>query len=245
MLTIATASILITALTMAYFVSSDTVTNRLNAQHPSVELLEPKWYSDGMNLANASEPGMLIDKNPYARNNGKIDIYVRIKMQLSVIRSQNQNLASPATPENPNEIYQLSAEQVRDRILQAIRMKDHSTPLITDIKSNSEIEICHNMFQCDMTDICDYAVEKSEEENTYYFYFVKRALSSVEDSELIVLHPDECSAELFNYIDIPILKKEYLGVFDQDYQIILTAEAVPVESCNNNTIAEFKRLADS
>lgn len=242
-LTIATASILITALTMAYFVSSDAVTNRLNAQHPSVELLEPKWYSDGMNLANASEPGMLIDKNPYARNNGKIDIYVRIKMKISVSQSQNKNLSENA--ENP-EIRKLSALEVRNRILKSLVLNDKKTLLVNSIDENGNIIINHSLFQCDITPFCDYAVEKAEDDDfTYYFYFVKQSLNSIDNSELIVLHPDECSAELFNYVDIPIYKKDYLGVFDQNYEITLIAEAVPTASCETNTVAEYKRVVTS
>ena len=35
----------------------------------------------------------------------------------------------------------------------------------------------------------------------------------------------------------------FLGVFDQNYQIQLIAEAVPVESCQNNTVSEYKRVS--
>ncbi len=88
-LTIATASILITALTMAYFTSSDAVTNRFTSGSPSVAIAEPKWDSGGFEKAQKSAPGMKIDKDPRGVNNGDTDMYIRIRM---IIRG---NVAKP------------------------------------------------------------------------------------------------------------------------------------------------------
>ena len=224
----------------AYLHSEDTVTNRLAAHHPSVALAEPQWYAQGMKKAEASEPGMLIEKNPYAWNDGDIDIYVRIKMEISVTESQNKNLSDTA---EGSEIGKLSAVEVRNKILCALTLNDGKTPLVTSIDNDGNIAINHSMFNCESAEQCDYAVEKVDD-FTYYFYFVKNAVTdNLDSSELIILHPNENSAELFNYVNIPIYKKDYLGVFDQNYQIQLIAEAVPVESCQNNTVSEYKRVS--
>ena len=42
-----------------------------------------------------------------------------------------------------------------------------------------------------------------------------------------IVKPKESTKELFDHIDIPIYKKDYLGVFDQPYDIILEAEGIP------------------
>ena len=64
----------------AYFQSKDEVTNRYHAKNAVVRLLEPDWDSVGQNLAKASEPGMTIPKNPYAKNEGQNDLYIRLKI---------------------------------------------------------------------------------------------------------------------------------------------------------------------
>ena len=243
-------NVLLTTGVFAYFHSSDFVTNRITAEQTppeqplpdertSVILKEPQWYEKGMEKASAFEPGMTIEKNPYAYNDGESDIYVRIKMTISVEESQNENLN--AVTANDSEIRKLSATEVRDRILKSLMLSDGKTPLVATIDSDGEIEINHSLFSSETAVPCDYAVEK-ESDFTYYFYFVNQAQTAVDTSEMIVLHPEESSAELFCYVDIPVYKKDYLGVFDQGYEITLIAEAVPVKSCNGNTVAEYKRV---
>jgi len=245
-------NVLLTAGVFAYFHSSDFVTNRITAEQTppeqplpdertSVILKEPQWYEKGMEKASAFEPGMTIEKNPYAYNDGESDIYVRIKMTISVEASQNVNL-SDENVNNP-EIKKLSQTEVRDKILKSLMLSDGKTPLVASVDAGGNIEINHSLFSSKTAVPCDYAVEKDSNDNfTYYFYFVKQAQPAIDTNEMIVLHPNESSAELFNYVDIPIYKKDYLGVFDQEYQITLIAEAVPVKSCNENTVAEYKRV---
>ena len=78
--------VLLLAGIFSYYHSEDTVTNKYIAKNTSVKLLEPEWDTVGQNKAKASEPGMIIPKNPYARNEGQNNLYIRLKMTLSLGR---------------------------------------------------------------------------------------------------------------------------------------------------------------
>jgi len=108
-------NVLVAAGVFAYFSSSDAVTNRLSAEHPSVALEEPQWYTKGIRKAEASEPGMTIEKDPYAWNDDDIPIYVRIRMDVSVNTTGKHDLADSLS-EGEVLVYEREVQNGTDKI---------------------------------------------------------------------------------------------------------------------------------
>ena len=78
------AGLLLCVGSLAYFTSQDEVTNTLNAKMPSIALYEPKWESEGAKMAQKAVPGMVIPKDPYLYNNSDAEVYVRMKVEITV-----------------------------------------------------------------------------------------------------------------------------------------------------------------
>ena len=78
------AGLLLCVGSLAYFTSQDEVTNTVNAKMPSIALYEPKWDSEGADMAQKAVPGMEIPKDPYLYNNSEAEVYVRMKVEITV-----------------------------------------------------------------------------------------------------------------------------------------------------------------
>ena len=78
------AGLLLCVGSLAYFTSQDEVTNTVNAKMPSIALYEPKWESEGAKMAQKAVPGMVIPKDPYLYNNSDAEVYVRMKVEITV-----------------------------------------------------------------------------------------------------------------------------------------------------------------
>lgn len=204
----------------AYFHSKDAVANRFSAQGGSVTLLEPDWDYEGQDLAKISEPGMQIKKNPYGFNNGQVDLYIRLKLTITL---------DGYTPRN--DTYETSFPDDADgrarrlkSIAEAIRLND-GTPLLTlDTTGNvsSWTAACSNT---------DFQIEPanasgSDDSLVFYFYYTGSS-GTVPNDNMAVVQPQQGTTELFRRVDIPVLKKDWLGVFDQRYTITMAAEAIP------------------
>lgn len=74
----------------------------------------------------------------------------------------------------------------------------------------------------------------------YYFYYTNGKKSDENADMMEIVKPNESTKELFNHIDIPIYKKDYLGVFDQPFNITLEAEGIPVGSETTLTVEAAK-----
>ena len=75
------------------------------------------------------------------------------------------------------------------------------------------------------------------ENDIYYFYFTHG--NSAQEMERVL--PQQGTTDLFDHIEIPIYKKDYFGVFDQEYNIILEAEGIPAANYPNGlTVGEAK-----
>ncbi len=190
----------------SYFHSEDVVTNRLDAKSGSVTIQEPAWDSKGQYKARASEPGMKIEKDPSGYNNGQVDLYIRLKMTIKADSFTSKN-----------ETYDASYhydESVRiNAILDAIKLENDSF-------LNSERTSTNNT-----KFIMETATESGK--TVYYFYYTDGNKNDENADTMKIVKPKESTAELFDHIDIPIYKKDYLGVFDQPYDIILEAEGIP------------------
>jgi predicted ribosomally synthesized peptide with SipW-like signal peptide len=74
--------LLVAGATLAYFTSTDEVTNRTEARDVSINLYEPKWYTEGSKLAAQQVPGEEIPKDPQVINTSEQPVYVRMKITL-------------------------------------------------------------------------------------------------------------------------------------------------------------------
>jgi hypothetical protein len=73
----------------------------------------------------------------------------------------------------------------------------------------------------------------------FYFYYVNKPKNG-ENSEMRIVKPQEETAELFDQLEIPVLKKDYLGVFDQNYIINIEAQAVTVNPAESSAVSVQK-----
>ena len=89
------AGLLLCVGSLAYFTSHDEVTNTVNAKMPSIALYEPKWDSEGADMAQKAVPGMEIPKDPYIYNNSEAEVYVRMKVELVVDGHTYNSTADP------------------------------------------------------------------------------------------------------------------------------------------------------
>jgi hypothetical protein len=70
-------------MSLAFFNSTDAVTNRITSKNPpKIALNEPKWYQEGEELAKRYVPDIAIPKDPYVTNLSEYDVYVRMKIEV-------------------------------------------------------------------------------------------------------------------------------------------------------------------
>ena len=233
--------VLLLAGIFSYFHSEDTVTNRFASQSMAVKLLEPEWDSSGEEKARASEPGMTIPKNPYAVNEGQYDLYIRLKMTVSLGRFD----ASGKYPEYVAD-FNNNARRLNS-ILNAIEIKNGSTTskLFQWQNTTGGIE---NWVLADTCSNQDYYMEKQEPrtlndgttEQVFYFYWVSKDSGGVSTDQMRIAPPQASTNELFRQISIPVYKKDWLGVFDQSYNITLVAQAVPADKTESAAVSVQK-----
>ena len=192
----------------AYFHSEDKVSNRLEAKNGSVTIQEPNWDSDGQYKAKAVEPGMTIEKDPSGINNGQIDVFIRLKMTVKADSYTKKNDTYDSA------FHYTEAERV-SAILAALKLAN-STPFLDGTSTNNP----------------DYIMDTATDEDdktVYYFYYT----GGDAEQKMKAVKPNERTTDLFDHLDVPIYKKDYYGVFDQDFDIYLTAEGIPASNYPN------------
>ena len=233
----------------SYFHSEDKATNRINSKSGAVELYEPQWDGGGRVKAQTSEPGMTIEKDPYAFNSGQVSEYIRLKMTVKldgfVPRTEsggeinetyneafNDNTGSNVISANSIDINSRRKRRLNG-ILSAIKTGTGSAAkaLFTWDEQTQKIN-CNNgkyvMESKGMNDDCTECV--------FYFYYTNGS-----GNEMQEVLPSGSTERLFDSLEIPVLKADYLGVFDQGYSITMEAEAVPTAGCTDgNTIEKVR-----
>ena len=223
MLTAAAAAFIVYVLLLSgifsYFHSEDAVTNRLTAPQGSVAIQEPKWDGVGQYMAKAAEPGMEIPKDPSGWNDGSVDVYIRLKMTVELGTFESKNTTYDGT-------YQYTDDERRNAILNVIKLENGGSFL------NSGRTATNNT---------SFYMETATENGdpVYYFYYMDSA------GDMATVRPGRLTEVLFDYLDIPVYKADYFGVFDQKYEIILTAEGIPAANYPdglkaNEAAAEFQ-----
>lgn len=211
----------------SYFHSKDAVTNRMSALNGDVAVREPEWLSKGQYMARASEPGMKIPKDPRGVNTGQTDLYIRLKMTLS-LDEYSGDLSSITAEEAANgEVGIPTSGKRLQAIIDAI-MRNNAGDKFLNLTIASGDEDNASEWQANSLNTNFVADQKNygtDEKLIYYFYY--KSDSSGADPLMTAVPPGESTAVLFNEIDIPIYKKDYLGVFDQGYTITIEAEGIP------------------
>lgn len=205
----------------SYFHSEDAITNRLDAKSGAVTIQEPAWDSTGQYKAKASEPGMKIEKDPSGYNNGQVDLFIRLKMTID---------ASSYTKKNDtyDKSYRYSEGYRINAILDQIKLANNNSFLNAERTATTNTNF-----------IMDTPKENGK--TVYYFYYTGGNKNGENADTMKIVKPKESTKELFDHIDIPIYKKDYLGVFDQPYDIILEAEGIPAANYPNGlTVEEAK-----
>lgn len=230
----------------SYFHSEDEVTNRMNGQNGSVTIQEPAWDREDQYQAQASEPGMAIKKDPYAVNDGQIDEFIRIKMTVSLKGFKDRTEADGTVNTYYRDSYNdntgeavtaLTEEEQTARrkrrlisILSALRLGtgDSAQALFTwdDMKkdiSERQIAGCVNSgYEMDLD-----GITIGDTSAVIYFYYTGGLTDDGGAPVMKAVKPEGNTDRLFDLVEIPVYKAEYLGVFDQEYDITLAAEAIP------------------
>jgi hypothetical protein len=236
----------------AYFHSEDSVANRLKSKNGSVTIQELNWDSSGQYKARASEPGMRIEKDPSGYNEGQADLYIRLKMTITLAEFDETNKSQTYIDnykdnfDSETEAAVTNAERTARRlesIVNQIKLVD-GTQFITLNKQDNETNVsewkiaaCNNdNFQIELNAANNL---KTGNQLEFYFYYTGGDKNADNEDIMRIVQPKESTEELFDYIDIPIYKKDYLGVFDQKYTITLEAEGIPAANYPNGlTVAD-------
>ena len=202
-------------------------------------------------MAQQSEPGMDIPKDPRGYNDGDIPLYIRLSMRIRLSAADNRNLEG-SDEYGGNYVGQPDKIKRMKAVIGAIMLdNEHSIsgkeePFITVATTDPEIKnwrvlSCNNkLFYCDMENH-----SKNSDEVEYWFYYTGEAGSDPHQLKMERVDPANETAQLFQQISVPVYKREYYGVFDQKYQIFLKAEGVPVEFFGDKvpTVNEFEAAA--
>ena len=127
-----------------------------------------------------------------------------------------------------------SAEECIIPIVHAICMSEDVNNRLMILNDNFTIKSFGNSaFAYDNNEI---KIAGNKKSITYYFYYVD------DSGKMQILQPDEETPSLFEFINIPVYKADYYGVFDRKYYITLQAEAVPAVLFEDGTpgIEEFR-----
>ena len=118
------AGLLLCVGSLAYFTSQDEVTNTVNAKMPSIALYEPEWDSKGADMAQKAVPGMVIPKDPYIYNNSDAEVYVRMKVEITVDEKEINE-----------DLYKQIIKQIISHIYYNYNFDDEKGDLFYDTKS--------------------------------------------------------------------------------------------------------------
>lgn len=227
----------------SYLQGKDAVTNKLSAKSGGLTILEPAWDNGGQAMAAASEPGMIIPKNPYGYNDGETELYVRIKMTVELGEYDNTVNGLSGNDTDDGEVGIPNDAKRLEKIVNSIMIGDGDgaeadTNFITldtsaDTVSGWKIASCsNNKFYFDPVNYSGNGADKNSK-LVFYFYYTDGDAGQ----KMVNVRAHASTAELFQYVEIPIYKKDYLGVFDQKYSISLEAEGVPVKG-NEGLVAD-------
>lgn len=217
--------VLLLAGIFSYLQGKDSVTNKFTAGSGSLTLLEPAWDNQGQFMAKASEPGMQIPKNPYGYNEGDSDLFIRIKMTIEL--DDYDETINGLNVSDPNRLLGIvNAIMIGDGSGEATDAQFITLDTTAETVSGWKIATCANTkFVPDVNNYSGNGDDKNKK-LVFYFYYT----NGDAEEKMCAVSSHGSTAELFQYLDIPIYKKDYLGIFDQKYSITLEAEGIPTDA---------------
>lgn len=227
-----TVGILVVVLAIAFFTDSDEVTNKLKGSDVDIKLYEPSWNEEGMDKAAYAEPGMIIEKDPYVYNNSDESVYVRFCVQIKYAINKSTSL----TTLNPTTAtYRKYYAGIVSNIYWKSKTGD-AKMLLTDAngKSLRDAYAASSKFnlKTGVQSTNPNFIYKGD--GTYgYFYYAN-------DEDCISVASGEQTEKLFDYIKIPELKDEYNKTFDTKFQIVVTAQAIPVAYPDSSSLDDVR-----
>jgi hypothetical protein len=226
--------------TLAFFTSRDEVTNTQVSNAVEIELLEPLWDKGDFKKAQVYEPGMIIDKDPCVYVNGEADVYFRIKFTITDANGKDLSTFQDADGKLDTTRYEAILNAIYCKVGSAT---DSSTADTTDDYAEAESK-SEESSKTDSQDTTTETIPAKEGYQKFYgsdgkyqnpafyynsddgwFYYGTYDKDSNEIN-YTVLKKGEVSPTLFDYIQIPILKSDYNGLFDSGFEIKIEAQAV-------------------
>lgn len=226
---------------LAYFTAHDEVVNQHHAAELEIKLFEPEWYASGMEKAKKLQPGMVIEKDPYVYNASDADVYVRMKIEMLELNADGtikyeEGKEKQITGERYNgilnTIYYLSGNTSEEGSAAAERL----VTIADDTYSSNNPSFWYS--------------------DGWFYYGTVKAGNDGDVCSLTALAPESSTEKLFDELRIPVLKSEYLKIFDlsgadgtvmqtSNFTIRVIAQAVPAASVpagTNEVIEEVKEL---
>jgi hypothetical protein len=227
--------------TLAFFTSRDEVTNTQVSNAVEIELLEPLWDKGDFKKAQVYEPGMIIDKDPCVYVNGEADVYFRIKFtitdasgnDLSTFKDAKGNLDTTRYEAILNAIYckvgsatDSSTADTTDDSAEAESKSEESSKTDSQDTTTETIPAkdgYQKFYDSDSKKYQNPAFYYNESDGWFYYGTYDQDNKKI---NYTVLKKGEVSPTLFDYIQIPILKSDYNGLFDSGFEIKIEAQAV-------------------
>jgi hypothetical protein len=207
------------------------VTNKHKATEINIKLFEPEWDSTGMAKAMVMEPGMTIEKDPYVYNDSEDDVYIRMKLVIKIpdsTASDGYRVIDPTTISNSTtdsgdtsgadstSSIKLTDSQIYDIIINSIYCNiGEKNVKLAEADENGSYVSNHPKYVL---------------EGGWFYYKYNSTDSSATELTYIKVASKSNTDTLFDYITIPVLKSEYIGVFDSGLQIEVIAQAVSATS---------------
>ncbi len=241
-------ALIIIGAALAYFVSSDRVTNVIHSEDDIyIRLLEPTWdgvdVTDtgastattlGINMAAEMQPDIDIPKDPQVYNSSETAVYVRMQITLyngdekitdvDTIKALLGSLYYYDTGNNNTPVQLIPTDYISSGDGSIIETDDNTT-------AGTETYTTYN--------------KTMRENNSYGFYY-----SGGWFYYMTVLNKGDRTTHLFDYIDVPVLKTEY-QYFENGFSIEIVAQAIDATAIDttdsewddyfSDIAAEFKR----
>ncbi|MBQ8927171.1 MAG: hypothetical protein IJ055_02710 [Oscillospiraceae bacterium] len=256
----------------AYYSSDDEVTNRITGKSIGLELYEPEWDAVGSKMARASEPGMVIPKDPYAKNTGNMDEVVRLHLTIRL----DESIARPPSGNAQHEdmLQKATDTERKIAILRAILYENGGSFVTvqsgTQAASGNTIPVTDEdgdkfIVSYQGSDFLIEDAQRDGEAFDFYFYYIGNnyiggttgtnaqgvpydySSFTREETVMETLSPEESTSKLFHKLAYPIYKTDYLTVFDQGYTIDVYAEGILCKDLDarklGHTVENFKKLA--
>lgn len=243
----------VAVMTLAFFNSTDVVTNKVTAENPpKIILSEPKWYDEGVELAKRYVPSITIPKDPYVTNLSEFPVYVRMKLTIL------DEAGSPITDTDRiyailNSIHYVDTSTTPNADKQFVTIQTTTT---TEGEGDDATEVQTTSIVCNNPNFY-----YNSDDGYYYYSSISKSTNETtkEETSTVVmtsLDPNNNTNNLFDSIVIPD-DKDYTNIdgknvftydlyFSTSFSIQVSAEAIYVLTDEEETFESItKRFTSS